>query len=129
MKQCPVGSKSHKLDYFGSCSRLDLLITVQPISKRFTVLEQVIQVLHLLLCNPLDSFASCPRNGAQVELPSSTHYANGNLRIIIAFKSQKNECANGRIHKRFRNKSMIASIICDGRSVMSVVAFRTAPPI
>ena len=42
---------------FGSFSGHDFSITVQPILKRFTVLESVIQGLHLLLCNLLDIFA------------------------------------------------------------------------
>ena len=41
---------------FGACSGSDFSITVQPILKKFTVLETVIQGLHLLLCNLLDIF-------------------------------------------------------------------------
>ena len=44
---------------FGHVGR-DFLIAVQKISKRFKVLERVIQVLHLLFCNPLDIFAPWP---------------------------------------------------------------------
>ena len=49
--------KSHKRVHFGSCSGGDLSMTVQAIHKMFSVLETVIQVLHLLLCNMLDIFA------------------------------------------------------------------------
>ena len=44
----------------GSCSGHDVSITVEPILKRFTVLETVIQVLHFLFCNLLRRFCSLP---------------------------------------------------------------------
>ena len=43
------GSKSHKGVIFASRSGGDFLITVQSISKRFTIEEILIQVLHILL--------------------------------------------------------------------------------
>ena len=43
---------------FGSSSDGDFSITVQPIFKKFTVLETAIQGLHSLFCNLLDIFAS-----------------------------------------------------------------------
>ena len=46
-------SKSYKRN-FGLCSGHDFSITVQPILKKFTVLDNVIQGLHLLFCNLLD---------------------------------------------------------------------------
>ena len=39
----------------------DFSIMVQPILKKFTVLEIVIQVVHFLLCNLLDISATWPR--------------------------------------------------------------------
>ena len=53
----PVGSKLHKCVHFGSCSGHDFSIVVQSISKGFTVLESVIQELHLLLRDALHIFA------------------------------------------------------------------------
>ena len=52
-----VGSKSHKRVKFRSCSGGDLSITVQPILKKFTVLETAIQGLHFHFCSLLDIFA------------------------------------------------------------------------
>ena len=43
----------------------------------FTVLETVVQGLHLLLCNLLDILLLDPENWAQVNLSSSTRCANG----------------------------------------------------
>ena len=70
-----------------------------------------------------------PRNASQVDLPSSTHYANGYFRIIVEFKlhMQVHTCTHGRAQTL--SDQVIASIVYDGRSGMSVVAFRNAPPI
>ena len=47
----PVGSKSHKRVHFRSCFGGDFSITLQPILKKFTVLETVIQLNNLFaLC-------------------------------------------------------------------------------
>ena len=46
-----VDSNSHKRGRFGSCSDHDFSITIQPILKKLTVLESLIQGLHFLLCN------------------------------------------------------------------------------
>ena len=58
-------SKLHKRVHFGSCSGGDLSITVHSISKRFTVLESLIQLLHFLLCyKPIKHFCSlAPKMG------------------------------------------------------------------
>ena len=53
----PVGGKSHKRVHYGSCFGRDFSIMVQPILKEFTVLETVIQGLHVILCDLLDIFA------------------------------------------------------------------------
>ena len=52
-----VGSKSHKRVCFGSCSGGNFSITVQRILNAFSVLEGVIEGLHLFLHNLLDIFA------------------------------------------------------------------------
>ena len=62
----PVHCKLHKRDFSTT--------VVQQISKRFTVLERVIQVLHFLLCKSLEVFVHRPENGAQMVQPSSMHY-------------------------------------------------------
>ena len=56
-----VGSKSHKRVNFLSYPGRNFSVMVQPIRKRFTVLETVIQGLHFLLCNLLDVFAPWAR--------------------------------------------------------------------
>ena len=85
----------------------------KTISKRFTVLERVIQVRrHFLNCKPLDICVLIDlQNEAQVDLPSPTHCTNGYFRLIVAFSEQ-----------------VIASITYDSRSGISVVAFCTAKP-
>ena len=110
-----VGSKSHKHVYFRSCFGGDFSITVQMILKKFTVLEIVIQGLHFLLYNLLDSFAPWPQKmGAQVDLPTlftlrswliavfslytSLHYVNGRCPIVVAVNSPI------RVNARFRKK-------------------------
>ena len=93
----PVGSKTHKRVNLGSCSGRDFLI-IQKISKRFKVLERVIQVLHFLFCNPFDINAHWPRNVVKMDLPLSAHDLNGYFRIIVAFMSHI------RVHERFQNK-------------------------
>ena len=53
-------SSANRINVFiyGSYFDRDFSITVQSISKRFTVLERMIQMLHFLFCNPLDIFCS-----------------------------------------------------------------------
>ena len=63
-------------------------MTVQQISKRFTLLERLIQVRHSPLYKPLDYSLLGPENAVQVDLPSSTHYINCYFRIIVAFRSK-----------------------------------------
>ena len=46
-----------KAHHFGSCWYRDFSIRVQPISNGFTASERVIQLIHCLLCKPLDIFA------------------------------------------------------------------------
>ena len=52
-------SEENRINVFicGLSSVHDFLIMFQPILKTFTVLETVIQWLHLLMCNILDIFA------------------------------------------------------------------------
>ena len=56
----PIDIRSHKRGHFGSCSGRDIALTVQPMSKRFKVLERLIQLLHRFLRNSLDMFAPWP---------------------------------------------------------------------
>ena len=96
-------------------------ITVKTISKRFTVLESVIQGLYL----PLDIFCSLtPQMGLKwTFLPSSTHYVNGYFRDIgVPFKLHMQV----KIHGHGRAGTSIAF---DGRSAIRIIAFRTTPPI
>ena len=76
-KLLPIGSKSYKRVHFGSCSGRDFSLTVQPILKRFTVLESVIQALYFFLCKLLDIFATWPRkwgsDGPTVVYPYPLH--------------------------------------------------------
>ena len=65
-KLLSVGSESYKRVNFGSRSGRDFSITVQPILKRFTILEIVIQGLHFSLCNLLDVFAPWPRKWGSI---------------------------------------------------------------
>ena len=58
-------------------------------------------------------------------LPSSTHYVNGYFCIIVMFKSHIRVDAWVRITFLVQ---VIASIMYDGHSGMSVVTFRAAPP-
>ena len=55
------GTKSHKLGNFALCLARHFSITIQSISKRFTVLDTAILVFHFLLCNLLDTLAPWPR--------------------------------------------------------------------
>ena len=57
----PVRGKSQKYVYFGSLSAQYSLKTIQPISKRFTVLDRLIQVLHCLLRQTSDIVVTWPR--------------------------------------------------------------------
>ena len=107
---------------FGSCSGPDYLTTVQQISERFKVLERLVEVLYFLLYNPIDMFAPRSRNVAQMDQMA--------IFVLLSRSSSTYECAHTHmgVHKPFRNK-VAASIIYNGRSGMSVVAFRTAPQI
>ena len=93
------------LSIFGALDRNHFSVpTKGGLSKRFKVLERVSQVLHFLFCNPLDIVAPWLRNGAQVDLPSSMHYANGYFHIIVAFKPHiQYECAHAHtsVHRVF----------------------------
>ena len=105
-----VGSKSRKHVHFGLCSGRHFSVTVQPISKKVTVLERVIQVRHFLLCR------------AQVDLPSSTHYINGYFCIVVTFKLHMRGDAWACI-------KVFGSIFDNSRSEISGIAFCSAPPI
>ena len=52
--------QSHKRVHLGSCSGRDLSMPVQPILKKFTVFETVIQGFNFLFCKLLDIFAPWP---------------------------------------------------------------------
>lgn len=56
-----VSNKPHKRVHFGSCSGRDSSIMVQKISKRFKVLERVIQVLRFPFYNPLECLLLSPQ--------------------------------------------------------------------
>ena len=81
-----ISSNSHKFIHF-ACSWRDIAITIQLISKRFTVLEKVIQVRHFLFVSSYTFLLIDPESGAQVDLRPSTHYINGYFHVIFAFKS------------------------------------------
>ena len=49
----------------------------RSISKRFTISEMDIQVLHFLFCNQLGILLLGPENGVRMNLQSSTHCING----------------------------------------------------
>ena len=91
-----IATGNNDIVKFRSCR--DLSIMVQSISKWFTVLERLIQVLHFLFGNPLDTFSSWPQNGAQVDLLSSTHNINGYFRITVVFRSHMQVNALARIN-------------------------------
>ena len=66
---------------------------------------------------------------AHVDLPSSKHYAHGYFHIFVMFKSHIRVRPYAHRRAQMFAKQVIASTTHDGRSGMSVVEFRTAPPI
>ena len=56
---------------------------VQPILKKFTALETVVQEFHFLFCNILDIFAPWPENGAQVDLPSTRYVDRADCDFLV----------------------------------------------
>ena len=103
-----VGCKLHKRVHFWSSFGLDFSIMVQPILKKFAVLETVIQELHFFFCNLLYIFGPWPEcsltrkwgsSGPTVvyalrswliavfSLYISMHYINGWCRIVVAVNS------------------------------------------
>ena len=83
-------------------------------------------MFRLLLCNPLGIIAPWPENGALVDPQLSAQCITDYFRTIIAFKSHIRvdtwACINGFGTSDSRHYH-------DSRSGMSVVTFRTAPPI
>ena len=82
-----------------------------------------------------------PENGAQVGLPSSTHYANCWRRFsrytsmhymngcVVLLSRSTRRCQSMHDHAWTFSKQVIASIIDDSHCGMSDVAFRTPLPI
>ena len=115
-----VGCKSHKCFHFGSNSSRDLSIKVQPISKRFTVLDNVIQCVIFSFVSRRHFFASWPRKRG----------SNGPVVVALHRWLFSYYCRVSVAHTHGRpwtfSEQVIASITCDNRSGMSIVAFRTA---
>ena len=66
--------------------------------------------------------------GAQVDLPSSKHYINDYFRIVVAFV-QVVQCKYMHGRTSTFTLQVIGKSIDNSRCGMSIVAFRTAPPI
>ena len=96
--------------------------------KRFTVLETVVQVLHFQFDKPLDIFDSWSRKwgSSGPAIVYALHCMNGYFHITVMSKLHKRvdawECIN-------LLEQVIARMIYDSRSGISVIAFHTAPPI
>ena len=113
----PVGSKSHKHIHFWSSLSRDFSATVPPIPKMFALLKTVIQGLHFLFNNLLDTFSPWPRKrGAQLDLPSVRSWLVAVFSLGIYFYEQRKRlvsyCCCGKfanasrytvMHERFRD--------------------------
>ena len=111
-KLLPVDSKSYNRVNFKSFSGREFSIMVQPILKRFTVLESIIQGLHFLLVQLVRHFCSLTRKWGSSG--PTIIYALRNWLILIC-----SETANASSFKNLHEIALDSLFMSTGNHVTS----------